>query len=151
NQTARGHACPFLRGLVRVRAAFVHSFSDQRMDEVVAALVAMVVKDHNLAAAEFLFRHAVGPELRFNADPDTADVVELERLKAQGQTDSLGNSRLSPEAALALERTKQLAASVETVALDLGDTDLGRRLLEELKRAGLADLAAEAKAYSDAL
>jgi hypothetical protein len=153
HQPARGYACPFLRHMARVRTALFKAMTDERVDAMVAALVAMVVRDGNLAAAEFLVRHCVGPELRFNADPDAVDVLELERLRAQAQKDSLGNARLTPEAALALEKAYQAAASTGTLAEELLDpnSDVARHLLAELQRAGLARLAEEAKAYRDSL
>src|SRR5262249_2000760 len=124
NKAARGHgspgcANPFMRDLSRVRATLVRSLTNERMDEVVAALVAMVTRDHNLAAAESPFKHCVGPRLKFNAAPDGVDITELERLRSQGQTDSLGNSRLDPRVALIIERSYQTMASVATLAEDL--------------------------------
>jgi hypothetical protein len=151
NQAARGPGCPFLRHMARVRTALFKALTDERVEEMVVALVAMVVKDHNLAAAEFLVRHCVGPELRFNVDPDMVDVLELERLRGQGQGDGLGNSRLSPQAALALERAYQDAATVGTLAEELLDpgSDVARHLLAALKDAGLHELLRAVKAYSD--
>jgi hypothetical protein len=151
NQAHRGPGCPFLRHMARVRSALFRALTDERVEEIVAALVALVVRDGNLAAAEFLIRHCVGPELRFNIDPDAVGVLELERLRAQGQADSLGNARLTPDAALALEKAYQAAASAGTVGEALADpaADLGPALLAELRRAGLDELARAAQAYRD--
>jgi hypothetical protein len=84
----------------------------------------------------------VGPEPRITIDPDAVDVLELERLRSQAQTDATGNSRLTSEAALVIERVYQTMASAATVAEDLDDggTGLGQRLLAALRDAGMADL-----------
>jgi len=80
---------------------------------------------------------------------DDMDRAELQKLRLEAQADSLGNSRLSPQAALALEKAYQLAASAGTLAEELLDRDssVGPHLLAVLKDAGLADLARAAKGY----
>jgi hypothetical protein len=141
NQPARGYGCPFLRDMSRIRSALFKALTDERVEEMVAALVAMV-KDGDLSAARFLFRHCIGPGMTFNVNPDDTDLLELERLRAQGQADAMGNSRLTPEVALLIEKVYADLAAAEAVAQDLDDggTGLGRRLLAALRDAGMADL-----------
>jgi hypothetical protein len=136
--------------MARVRSALFRALTDERVAEMVDALVQMVVRDHNLAAAEFLVRHCVGPELRSNINPDLVNVLELEQLREQAQTDSLGNARLTPEAALALEKAYQAAASTGTLAEELLDpgSDVARNLQAVLKDDGLTRLAEAARAYA---
>jgi hypothetical protein len=97
HQPPRGYACPFLRHMARVRTALFKALTDERVDAMVAALVRMVVQDGNLAAAEFLVRHCVGPELRFNADPDDVDTAE-ERKRRLAEIADLGHLATQVEA-----------------------------------------------------
>jgi hypothetical protein len=150
NQAAKGHAVPFSRHQARLRLALFASFTDEDMKAIVAKLVRMVVENGDLAAAEFLFRYCIGPGMTFNVNPDDVDVLELERLRNQAQTDALGNSRLTPQAAVVLERAYQSAATVGTLGEELSDWDssVGPHLLAALKDAGLHELLRAAKAYS---
>ena len=150
NQAAKGHAAPFSRDQARLRLAFFQSFTNEQMRAIVAKLVRMVTENGDLAAAGFLFRYCIGPGMTFNVNPDDVDLLELERLRSQAQTDALGNSRLTPQAAVVLERAYQSAASAGTLGEELLDQDsVGPHLLAVLKDAGLADLARAAKGYCD--
>ena len=153
NTAARRRAVPFSRDLSRVRVALFRALTDERMEEVVGALVRMVVEDHDIQAAEFLFRHCIGPGLTFNVNPDDVDLLELEKLRSQGQLDALGNSRLPPGVALVIEQVYQTMAAAEKISEDLDDggTGLGQRLLAELRQAGLPQLARLAQQYHEQL
>jgi hypothetical protein len=116
NKAAVGSGGSFLRDLARIRTTFFRCLTDERIAEVVDALVTMV-KEKNLAALEVLRKLYLGPELPYSVDPDAVDLIELERLRAQGQADAMGNSRLSPQIALAIEKVYADLAAAEAVAL----------------------------------
>jgi hypothetical protein len=153
NKAAAGHNCPFLRDQARIRSALFHFFRDEHMEMIVNKLVGMFVEDGNFTALDYLFQYTVGPRMAFNVSPDDADRDELERMRAQGQIDAMGNNRLPPAVALVIEKVYADLAAAEAVAQDLDDggTGLGRRLLAALQDAGLHDLARAAKAYRDNL
>src|SRR5262245_16642081 len=119
NKAATGCANPFQRQLGRIRLALATALSDEAVQEIVAAMVQMVVVDHSRRAARFLFSFVVGPPMQHCVDPDDLDRAELQKLRLEAQSDSLDNQRLSLPAALAIEQAYQLAASAGTLGEEL--------------------------------
>jgi hypothetical protein len=139
-----------MRELGRIRLALARGLSDEAMHRVVNKLVALVVDDGCLEAARFLFAFVVGPPLQRCVNPDDLDGDELVKLRLEGQPDAMGNDNLIPAAAVAVERARRLAASVETLAEELADpgSDTARHLLAVLQADGLARLADAARDYA---
>jgi hypothetical protein len=144
NKAAVGHVNAFQRELGRIRVALARALTDEDVRAIVVALVKMVVEDKSLEAVRFLCDYLVRPPLAHNTDPDSLDHSELQKLRLEGQVDALGNDNLSPPAAVAIERSQRLAASVEALGLVLLEEDsTAPHLLAALKDAGLARAAQE--------
>jgi hypothetical protein len=148
NKAAVGHVNAFQRQLGRIRLALATALTDADVRAIVAALVKMAVEDHSIEAVRFLFDYLVGPPLGRNVDPDDLDNAELQKLRLEGQVDALGNDNLSPPAAVAIERGRRLAASVEALGLVLLEEDsTAPHLLGALRDSGLHNLVKAAKEY----
>jgi hypothetical protein len=151
NRQAKGHANAFARDVARVRAALFRHLTDGNMKAVVGALVAMVTKQHDLAAAQLLLSYCIGPPMKTAADPDRVDLHELALLQECPSPDAPVPLKLPMDAALVLHRAAQALAAVARVADELSFAGSKPHVLDALREANLTALAEAAQRYADQL
>jgi hypothetical protein len=151
HQLSKGHANPFARDVARVRAALFHSLKDADMRSVVNALVEMVTKDHDLAAAQLLLAYVVGPPIKTATDPDRVDLHELALLQECPSPDDVIPHKLPADVAILLHRAAGALAAVAAVANEMSFSGSRPHVLDALRAAGLDNLAEAAQRYADQL